>query len=218
MPIRFGFWVTSIVLSLFVLMFVFGWLIRYPDVINGQIIINTNNAPIKLIASTYGKLKLSHVRSMDGVKEGQVIAYIENSTIPANVFYIDSLTRKYSPNQDDIINISNKLPRNFSLGELNTKYYTFVNALQEFKNYKKDKLMEKQGMNLNDLLQEQKKGINALIKSVEMSKNSLLYTHKFYGRDLILFLKKVISESEFDKSEINYLSASDALQTQLISS
>jgi multidrug efflux pump subunit AcrA (membrane-fusion protein) len=215
MPIRFGFWVSSIVLFLFILMFVFGWMVRYPDIVHGQISINANNAPLKLIASSNGKLKLNRLKSMDNVKEGQVLAYIENSTNSISVGYIDSLLKLFNPNTDDLLKIREKLPDNFSMGELNTKYYAFANNLQEFINCKHDKFLDKQVQNYISLLNEQRNGISTATKRVEMAKNSLSYVRKFYSRDSLLFTKKVISESELDKTQMNYLSSKDGLQNAI---
>jgi multidrug resistance efflux pump len=102
-----------------------------------------------------------------------------------------------------------------SLGELNTKYYTFANTLQEFINYKQDKLLDKQTQNFPILLTEQRKGIVTASKRVEMAKNSLDYVHKFYSRDSLLFIKRVISESELDKTQMSYLSSKDGLQNAI---
>jgi multidrug resistance efflux pump len=215
MPNRFGFWVTLIVLFLFVLMGVFGWIVRYPDIVQGQIVINANNAPVKLVSSGYGKLKILGVKSMEDVKAGQVIAYIENATDPKNVGHIDSLIRPYNPNSDDILQLSHQLPKNFSLGELNAKYYAFTAALQQYVNYKKDHLYENRGASLKEILREQRNSIETASQRVVMAENNLLFTHKFYSRDSILFTKKVISEAELDKTQIAYISAKDALQNTL---
>ncbi|WP_029285935.1 HlyD family secretion protein [Pedobacter sp. R20-19] len=215
MPTRFGFWVSAIVVFLFILLFVFGWLVRYPDMIKGQININANSAPLKLIASFNGKLKLNGIKSMDEVNEGQVLAYIENPTNPTSVIYIDSLLKLFNPNTDKILDIRKELPHNFSLGELNAKYYAFVNSLQDFINYKEDKLLDKQAQNFLVLLNEQRNSISTANKRVEMAKNSLIYVHKFYSRDSTLFTKKVISESELDKTQMSYLSSKDGLQNAI---
>lgn len=215
MPTRFGFWVSSIVLFLFILMFVFGWLVRYPDIVTGQISVNTNNSPLKLVANSNGKLKLNKLGSMSDVREGQILAHIENPTNPESVLYIDSLLKIYNPNHDDILKIRQKLPSNISLGELNVKYYTFANALREFSNYKEDRLLDKQTGSYSALLNEQKNAINTANKRVEMAKNSLNYVSKFYTRDSLLFSKKVISESELDKAQMGYFSSKDALQNAI---
>lgn len=215
MPTRFGFWISMIVFFLFILMLIFGWLVRYPDIVQGKIVINANTAPLKLVANSSGKLKLNGVKSMADVKEGQVIAYLENATNPANVDFIDDLIKPYNPNSDKILELQHKLPKNFSLGELNVKYYTFSSALQQFLNYRQDHLYDKQGKSLIEILKEQQKAIKSAEQRIAMAINTSNYMHKFYTRDSTLFTKKVISESELDKTQMSYISAKDAQQNAI---
>ncbi|MEH3111736.1 HlyD family secretion protein [Pedobacter terrae] len=215
MPHRFGIWVTLIVLFLFMLMAIFGWIVRYPDVVQGQITINTNSAPLKLVSNTYGKLKILNVRSMDNVKAEQIIAYIENATQPKNVDYISKLLKDYNPNGGNVMELFSHLPKNFSLGDLNVKYYAFTSALQLYINYQKDDLYDKKDASLKEILNEQEKAIKVAKQRITMSENNLNFTHKFFRRDSILFTKKVISEAELDKTQINYISAKDAYQSAL---
>lgn len=197
------------------MLLLFGWLVRYPDVVTGQIVINANNAPLKLIANSSGKLKLNNVKSMDQIKEGQVIAYIENPTRLENVLLIERILKDYNPNADTITRVFAKLPPNFSMGDLNIKYYSFVNSLQNYINYRDNKLMDKQDSNLRILQSEQKNAITSAEKRVEMSINNLKYVYKSYRRDSLLFIKKVISESEFDKTNLSYIAAKDSYQFSL---
>lgn len=213
MPTRFGIAVTGIVLFIFVMMAIFGWLSRYPDIAQGQVVVNGSSAPIKLVANFSGKLKLNAVHSLDEVKEGQVIAYLENSTTPFIVDSILNQLRKYNPSSDDVSVIHRNLPKNISLGELNVKYYTFIDAIRQFLNYKEDKFYDTQKSNLNSIIVEQFSAINSAKSQLSIAKSSLGYVYKFYKRDSLLFKKKVISEAELDQSEMNYLSARDRVQS-----
>ncbi len=215
MPTRFGFYVSMIVVLLFILFFIFGWVIRYPDIVTGQMTINATAAPIKLIANSSGKIRLMGARTMEEIKEGQIIAFVENPTSPANVLYIDSLLKVYNPSENGITALNKLLPKNFSLGELNPKYYVFANALQEYANYEEDKLYDKQGENFQALYKEQLNAITSANAKLAMAKNSLVYARKFYRRDSTLLQKKVISEGEMDKSELNYISSKDNLQNAM---
>lgn len=215
MPVQFGFWISMIIVFLFSLMAIFGWLVRYPDVVQGEIVINANSSPLKLIANSPGKLKLNHIKSMEDVKEGQVIAHLENSTNPNSVSLIYELMKPYNPNSDEIMKLQQELPRNFSMGELNVKYYAFSSALQQFINYKRDRLYDNQLESMKKILEEQKNTISFTEKRIIMAQNSLKYVRKFYTRDSILFSKKVISEAEFDKTEMSYISSKDAHQNAL---
>jgi multidrug efflux pump subunit AcrA (membrane-fusion protein) len=215
MPHRFGYWISMIVLFLFVLMGLFGWLVRYPDIVKGQIILNANVAPLKLVANSNGKLKLNQVKSLQEVKEGQMIAYLENSSNPENVDFIKGLIGRYNPSSDTVIELYPKLPKNFSLGELNVKYYAFTAALQQFISFKEDHLYDKQGQSLKEIFLEQQKAKLLAESRIAMAMNSLGYAHKFYSRDSTLFSRKVISEAELDKTQMNYISSKDAYQNSL---
>lgn len=215
MPTRFGLWVTTIVLSLACLMFFFGYKIRYPDVVMGQISINTQTAPIKLIANTTGKLHLNGTKSLASVHENEIVAYVQNSGNLKNIEYVDSLIKHYNPTEDKIINLISRLPKNLALGELNSKYYTFINSLQELANYKHDRLFEKQVDNLNKIYLEQEKSIQSSSLKVKTGASSLQYMQKFHRRDSTLLSKKVVSEADFDKTELSYLNSKDNFQNAI---
>jgi len=212
MPTKFGLYISVVVGLIFVLLVTFGWIVRYPDVVYGQIVLNTASSPIKLVANASGRLKLRAIKSMDEVSEGQTIAYIETTTTPEKVALIDSLIKFYNPNSEMITQLYHKLPKNLSLGDLNVKYYSFSSALEQFVNYKNHHFFEKQINNLNEILSEQQQSLSISEIRMSMVKTTAAYAHKFYTRDSILFSKRVISESEFDNTEIAYINAKDAYQ------
>lgn len=214
MPVNFGLWVTMIVIVLFIFLFVFGWLIRYPDVVTGNVTINGNEVPVKLVTFSSGKLRLNELKSMAEVKQGQIIGYIENSAEISSVYKLDSLLKYYNP-INGFRELLVKLPKDMSFGELNSKYSVFINSLNELKSYESDKLIEKQIANFSALLNEQQNAINASINRININQKNLDYFHKFYKRDSVLFKLKVISETEFNKSEINYINSQDAHQNIL---
>ena len=215
MPTRFGLWITIIVLTLFCLMFFFGYKIRYPDVVVGQISINTQTAPIKLIANSNGKLHLNGTKSLATVQENEIIAYVQNSGNLKNIEYVDSLMKRYNPTEDKIIDLISRLPKNLALGELNSKYYAFVNAAQGLANFKQDMLFEKQEASLRKIYLEQEKSIQSSGSKVKTSASSLQYMQKFHRRDSTLLSKNVVSEADFDKTEISYLNSKDNYQNAI---
>lgn len=215
MPTRFGLWITIIVLSLFSLLFLFGYKIRYPDVVIGQITINTHAAPLKLIANSNGKLHLSGFKSLATVQENDIVAYVQNSANLKDVEYVDRLIKYYNPTEDKIIDLISRLPKNLALGELNNKYYTFINSLQELANYKHDQLFEKQKESLLKLRFEQENAIQSSALKVKTGANSLGYMQKFHRRDSILLSKQIVSEADFDQTEITYLNSKDNYQNAI---
>jgi multidrug resistance efflux pump len=87
--------------------------------------------------------------------------------------------------------------------------------LQDLINYKEGKLLDKQQASLKMTASEQNQAIIIAKRRLEVGLNSLKYAHKFYSRDSSLFLKKVISEAELDKSEVAYNNSKDNYQSYL---
>ena len=59
MPTSFGNWVAVAVVIFTCLLFFFGWIIKYPDIVTGVIKINSNLTPVKLVANSSGKTHLN---------------------------------------------------------------------------------------------------------------------------------------------------------------
>ncbi len=212
MPTKFGWWITSIVTFVFILLLAFGCIIRYPDVVMGQITVNTNISPIKLVAVSSGKLKLKLYKQQSKVREGQIIAYIETTTSPDSLELIKKIIYNYNPLGSAKTDILKVLPQKADLGEVTNKYYTFIENVNQLKNFEENKSYLKQIDGLNALLGEQNRSIIANNDRVAIAKNSMLYTRKFYSRDSILFKEKVISEAELDQAQLNYLNSKDNYQ------
>ncbi|WP_316793709.1 HlyD family efflux transporter periplasmic adaptor subunit [Pedobacter frigoris] len=215
MPVKFGFWISVIVGVIFIILFVFGWIIRYPDVVSGKIMINTSVAPIKLVSNISGKLQLRGFKSSDIVREESIIAYIQNPTSIESLLAIIRLLDQFDPNEVENTGILDKLPPKVALGELSQKYYAFISCVQQTQNFKQNKLYEKQISSLQQLATEQKAAIVATEKKLRISEENLKLGSKFYGRDSILFVRKVLSESDFDKTQMNFLSSRDNYQSTL---
>ena len=63
MPMAFGKWVALAVIVFAALFLLFGWIIKYPDMVTGQIKINAQNPTIRLVANA---------QSTGGSEEGRV--------------------------------------------------------------------------------------------------------------------------------------------------
>ena len=207
MPMKFGYWISLIVLAIFAQLVLFGYLIRYPDVVKGQVTVNTPVAPIKLVANSAGKLKLNHVQSQTPVSSGQVIAYIENATSYEDLQHIKSILESYDPTDFNNTEILFKLPSKVALGELSSRYYNFYSSLQLMYNFNKDSLFDKQIKSLRNLYIHQRKEMENSYGRIYTNRNVEEYTYKFFKRDSLLYASQVTAEADLDKSKLNYLNA-----------
>lgn len=216
MPNRFGKVISIIVLIIVCLMLLFGWLVRYPDIVTGQININASQAPLKIIAMHAGKLQLSSgLRSQDHVTEGQLIAWLENPATPVDVFKLICLMDSLVLPTKEALTLYNRLPRNVVLGELTPKYFTFLNSLKQLADYQSNRLYDKQKVALKNLLEQQQKVLTAAINKADINQENLELVSRFSARDSILFIRKVLSAADMDRSKLNSIGAEDQYQATI---
>lgn len=210
MPTKFGYLVSLIVFSLFSLLLIFGYAIRYPDVITGKIIINGDQSPVSLVAQASGRLQLNNIVSKSKIKKDEILAYIENSTSFESYKDVSKIMlayENYDISPDFIDSMLLTFPKKVSLGELNSKYYNFLNCLTLLSNFNSNALYDKQIENYKNLIHEQEKEIINNENKITLNKQIYENFYNNYLRDSALFSNKAAARIEYEKSYIDYLSS-----------
>lgn len=208
MPTKFSKWVTLLVVFLLVAIGVFGWVVKYHDVISGTITVSQYNAPVKMVANTHGKLALL-IKNGENIKNNQYMAFIQNATSIDDLVKLTTILDVIDLGEEDKLPLIRKqlLNNKFSLGELNYKYYQFLNSLNLFLNYNHDGIYRKQEETLAHLLAEYDKMQQSIKTRSDYNQKNSSIIGKFHQRDSILLSKKVISQAEFERSQLNYIGA-----------
>ncbi|MBZ4190585.1 HlyD family secretion protein [Niabella beijingensis] len=206
MPTKFGWRVSMIVVFIFLLLLFFGWIIRYPDIVKGQVTINTPVAPIKLVANSAGKIKLNRTVSQSRVNGGDIVGYIESATSYDTLCLIKEALKNYNPNDSYNTSILATLPSRVALGDLTSRYYGFLGSLQQMANFNNNKLYDKQIQSLRSLREHQMNEVRNSSDRININKSTLEYSEKFLKRDSILYAGKVAAEAELDRTKMEYLS------------
>lgn len=209
MPTAFSKWVAAAIIVFSILLFVFGWAIKYPDVVTGQIKINSNISPVKLPAHVSGKINILGFKAQDTVKEGEYIAVIQNPANTNDVQKIASLMNQFDPNESGTFKHTVTLfPEKVSLGELNMKYYSFLSSLKSIIDYSDDNVYEQQQISLVDGIKWREKILNETKNALSISTENLEISEKWLDKYSSLN-KDLVSTYEFeiDRSRIELLSA-----------
>lgn len=207
MPTSFGSRITLMVAFIFSLILFFGMIVRYPDVVKGQVTVNSPVAPVKLVVNTPGKIKLTHFISQSPVNSGDVVAYIQSATSYDTLQMIKKTLDTYDPTDSYNTSILSALPSKLALGELTSRYYVFLNNLHQMANFYNDSLYEKQIQSLQSLHHHQVHEVRNSAERININKKTLNYAERFLKRDSILFESKVVAEAELDKAKVDYLSS-----------
>jgi multidrug efflux pump subunit AcrA (membrane-fusion protein) len=129
-------WGITLFFGILVLIIGLSALIRYPDIVNASLKIDSPNSPKPVVAKVPGKLVKLLVKENEVVKSGQPLAYIESTanhvtvlSLLANLKHLQNLVQQNKP----LANAFFDKADNAQLGELQASYQTFF---QEYLTYR----------------------------------------------------------------------------------
>jgi multidrug efflux pump subunit AcrA (membrane-fusion protein) len=208
-------WGISLFFAFIILLLGVSWFIKYPDVINTNVVITSEYPPVNLVAQSTGKIKLLMVKDKDRVDSNTTLALIDN---PAEYKDVMALKKLIS----DSSFISKPLP-NYQLGEIETAYSAFKQANQDFISFKAIALYQHKIIDLENQVASQQLIYNRVSQQLStLNEEYKLAVIKFQA-DSQLFTKGVIAKLDFNNSsntllekKYTYQGASATLaQTQL---
>lgn len=210
MPNKYGVQITVIVFVIILLLLILGFTISYPDILSGRVSINTESPAVKIVSNSSGKILLLK-KNNEYVTKDDFVALIETSANFENFVLVDSIIKSIDINDRHSLNRLDFLPKRVHLGSMNNKYYQFLEAVQQFKNYYSNSLYDMQISTYEQLMKEQDILLEISRKKNNINSNRLNLTNEFARRDSILFEKRVISKSELEKNKIAYLNSEQAV-------
>lgn len=202
MPTKFGFSISAVAVGLVLLLLLFGWLIKYPSILSGEIIINTRQSPVKLVTSTSGNIILVENKSGAVVKEGEYIAYIKNEANLKDVQLLKNMLINTDINKVSFKKHRHLFPENLSLGEINSKYFNFLNALYQYLDYTIQQPYEVQKQINQKLLDLQLKKFDQLKNDFQNQHIKYKTSKSLFSKDSTLYTKNVTSKADIEHSII----------------
>jgi multidrug resistance efflux pump len=209
-------WITrnGILLFFIVLaLLLFGsWVFRYPDVKRARIVVTSVNPPADLKARTTGTIMRLFVQNNEEVREGQVLAMLEN---PAS--YEDVVRLKNSLkflDTIDIHDIANDLPelRNAELGTIQTDYSLFLKAYRDYMEFLRIDYHQRRIATARSELEKQRALSRTLTDRSSIQEESYEMVSRQFDRDVTLYEQGVIATSNLEESRSAMLVEQNKLQ------
>lgn len=208
-------WGTTLIFVVIIMLFFISWFLKYPDVVNAEIIITTRIPPEKIVSRTAGRIEAVLVKDKKRVIENTTLAIVENNANYKDVFILKKCIEHYNLNE------KRKFPfyqlQKAQLGDIENSYAVFQKAyvaqkmnmqFHPFELENKSQLSESIQIKERLNLLEQQKIINE--KELQLQKNEL-------GRFEVLYNKGIISAQDFESKKIIYLQANKNYKSLLTS-
>lgn len=197
-------WGNTLVFFLLILFLMMSWFIKYPDVIQTEVMVTTAIPPEKLYAKSTGKFDVFFVEDNDTVKKNQALAIIENAANYKDVLYlkniIDTLKIDYRNFNFPIV----QMPILF-LGNIENSYAIFETNYTELLLYKKlqpyNNIFGANKISVN----ESKRRLQVLLNQKEIQKTELNLSKKDLERNKSLYKKEYISQKTMEEQQLKFL-------------
>ena len=204
-------WGEVLVLLLVITLLVLGYLIRYPDRIAAKVVITAPYPPIEIVARADGQLTNLLVADHDSVKQGALLAIIQNAAYYPDVVILqqqlDSL--KVSSIQYTADSLFSRI---YQLGTLQQPYALAQQAWKEYvlyqqltPAYQQQQAVNRQLRRFESLLTQKQQQQQLLERKVQLAR-------KDYKRNQQLHASKTIADKTLEESERTLLEAREAYQ------
>lgn len=204
-------WGNSLILVLLFLLLLMTWFIKYPDIINTEVMVTTIIPPEKIYARSSGKFDAFFVTDNTSVLKDNPLAIIENTATTKDILYlkknIDTLKIDYKnfyfPIEQMPLLFLGDVENSFALFETNYTDLRLYRKLQPFSN---TFLANKMSIN------ETKKRLQIQLNQVDIYKKEIAIKKIDLERNKSLFKKGMISIRDLELKELEFLREKRAFQ------
>ena len=196
----------AVIFVVIVLLLCGTWFFKYPDLIRTSIVLTAENPPASIIARSSGKLEALLVDDKQKVTKGQWLGVIENTANYQDVMRLkNNLTLfEKSLNKGFIIPFDS-INKRLSLGEIQTAYFTFINACNDLQIFNDLEYFSEKINMLNKELSLHNSYYNRQKNQKDILEQDLQLCRDDYLRDSVLLSKRSISKTEFERRFSAYL-------------
>lgn len=198
-------WGVTVLAVVVVILLIGSAVIKYPDIIPARVVLTGSTPPATVATHYSGKIKELFVADNQEVKAGEYLAVIDNPANTEDILelkkYINSFAISIQKNDT-----AGYMPdKNLQVGGLQSLYTSFYAALFDYSEFRRLQYYPQK----IEITKER-------ITQYEMQYQNLLTQHKIfneqsglvkkqYQRDSILYMNKLISDEDIEKSRIQYL-------------
>lgn len=208
--VRYG---TTVIFVVLGLIFVGCFIFRYPDIVKGSVSVTTQNPPSWLLAKSTGRLKDLYISDKQFVKQGDLIAVIDNPASTEDVKAVKRYLQTEAIVSDSVVLLSqNLLNHTYELGELQASFSDFIKAAVNYENFVSLNLTKQDEVSIRQQIQGRTVYTSNLNTQLDLKRKELALAKSTYDRDKQLYEKGVLSKSEVEESEKTYLGLRLVLQ------
>ncbi|WP_163410489.1 HlyD family secretion protein [Flavobacterium ajazii] len=197
-------WGSVLLFVIILMLFFVSWLIKYPDVVNTEIVITTHIPPEKIVAKSTGRIEAILVKNKAIISKNSTLAVIENTANYKDVFLLKNIVNQYNIN-DPKKEFPFALLKNLQLGEIENAFALFQKDYQAKELNKKLHPFEIENRAQHSENIQIKERLEILLQQKKINEGELELQKNEISRYEILFNKGIISAQEIETRKLSFL-------------
>lgn len=190
----------TVLFLILVALFTGSFFFRYPDVITAEMTLTSLHPAAQIVARTSGKINKLYVSDHDSVSRGGKLAVIENPASTGDLLWLKKQLSYADNHPDSALNRFYPL-RDLTLGSVQTAYTAFIRSLHEYENYRALDYYPQKIASVQSQIGKYEAYYRSLEKQYLVMKGQYDIARKQFTRDSVLFVRKVLSEAEYETSK-----------------
>lgn len=208
-------WGNSLVLLLFLLVISFASFFSFNEVLQGEVVVTSENPPVQIIAGRTGKISGIFFKAGDSIKEGDVLGVLDNNADYKDVIYLQKKLENTLHIYPSTEILDAEFPAQLNLGTSIQPFYnnflnTYRKLILDFS--MREDLIHK--IKFQDQLLAQGKSFRNKEQELLLTQQTLRTYERNLERYQKLFEKGVVSQYDLEKVENLYLDEKRKLYSQ----
>ena len=192
----------SLIFGIMVLLIAGSYFFQYPDVINANIVVLSENPPAYLAARTTARIDSLMAADQQVVSENQIIAILENTANFEDAIKLKELLLRLEPfiiSFDTLIAATPDF--GLQLGDIQPDYSSFVRIYNDYFSFLRLKLHPKKIKSLKQQVSMNRIYYDRLWAQKQDMESDLRIVSNQFKRDSVLQIKGVLSDLDLEKSK-----------------
>lgn len=195
-------WGITLIFGLIVLLLFVSWLVKYPDVVVGQLTLTSKTPPALLVSQTNGYVSNIYQTNGKDLSKGDLIASIKNPTRKTS---LDSLILIINTRDNKSILI-NQLKSLNDLGAMQSDVNNLITDLIEFQNLNSNKFFNESIRTLKQQIEYENRLAYITKQELDLLKTELSNAKEKFEADSTLYANQVIAKHTFYSNQSEYFS------------
>lgn len=196
----------SLILGIILLLLLGSYFFRYPDVINANIVVLSENPPAYLAARTTARIDSIIVSDQQIVSDNQIIAILESTANFQDAMKLKEMLLRMEPFMLTFDTLSSVQPEtDLQLGDIQSDYSSFVRLHNDYFAFLRLKLYPRKIKALRQQVAMNRIYYNRLWAEKQDMEADYRISNMQFKRDSALQLKGVLSDLDLEKSKTLYI-------------